>query len=132
MKSTDDVGRYVDDVLRGKKSADDFKLGDGATPVARAALEDREPLKRFQQVVDEAPNAACHVAGLVSDAADPSAGFFTPMRLDSEDVSGIKLEALGNGIPQRHTDRVVDAAREMAQSTWVDAADTACDVAEQL
>lgn len=131
VRSGDDAIRYVDDVLRGK-NAQKFSLADDAAPVARAAIDDREPLLRFQEVVDAAPDAACDVAGLVSDAAGAVPGSVAPLTLDLQDRLRIPIAASERGVPQDLATRVIEAAVEMAQSTWLEAADKACEIAQSL
>lgn len=130
IKTPSQARSYIEDVLRSGKNPNEFELADNATPVAVAARADAAPLKRFREVVGESADAACIVAGLVSDAADAAPQSVLPVTLEGSELVAINFDASRHGVSSEHTTRVLNAALEMSQSTWVEAAGNACDVAQ--
>jgi hypothetical protein len=97
--------------------------------VARAAFADEVEVSALRRTFDEFPEQSCDVVGLVSSVAEPAPEFPYPLTLTSAEQDSIWFSAEQAGVPTELTDQVLDAAVDMAQSTWVDAADEICDVA---
>jgi hypothetical protein len=130
IRSGEEASHYIDDVLRGVKDPSAFKLADGATPVARAALADAQPLSEMQRLVDEAPDATCTAAGIISTASGAKPESPEAVTLDPAGELQARNRARDQGVPDSVRDRVFHAALQMAQSTLVDAAAKACTAAQ--
>ena len=131
VRNADDASRYVDEVLRGA-GPQEFTLAKDATPSARAAMEDAGPLSDFRLTVEQSASTACDVAGVVNAAANPLAESVEPVTLETAERDAVYSQVNERGIATYTTTRVVNAALDMAQSTWVEAADKSCNIAQQL
>jgi hypothetical protein len=120
--------RFIDDLLNGAKTANEFKLSKNAGPVAQAAVRDAEPLSELRRVLEEAPGQACDVLNITKNVASvlPKSPF--RVQITAEQEKAIRRQA--RQVPEGVTDRVLNAARGMSESTLVEATDAACSVAQ--
>jgi hypothetical protein len=126
LRNADDAARYIDDVVRGGK-ASEYKLADDASRAAQAAYEDAGPLQSLQDAVDAAPGYACDVVGVVSDVGEVVPDSYEPaLNALNETEAEARSDTLG--VPPTVSDPILSAALDMAQSTWVEAADVACNI----
>jgi hypothetical protein len=126
LRNADDAARYIDDVVHGGSAAR-YKLADDASRAAQVAVDDAGPLKQLQDTIDATPDAACEVVGIVSQVGDVTPGSYDDT-LDVAEAIQVQQQADPLGIPSTVRSPVVTAALEMAQSTWIEAADAACNL----
>jgi hypothetical protein len=127
LKTSGEAAGYIDDLIRGSDEA--VELADDASRVAVVAVEDAPEVNSLGQTIEQAPDKACDVVGLVSTVADAAPENPEPMQLTPDAQGFVRLKAFGAGVPETTTESILSDALAMAQSTWVDAADSACDVA---
>lgn len=130
LSSAEDARRFIDEVAHGRGTA---ALGIGLLPdadqAAVAAFEDAVRVRELGQVVAETPSEACEVVGLVDELADAAPRSVSPV-MGQVGLSLIERDAARVGVPAEVTGSVLDAAGTMAQSTWIDAAESLCGDAE--
>jgi uncharacterized protein (DUF1778 family) len=99
--------------------------------VAQAAVADTRPLALLGRLVDESPSHACDVLSITKNVVKATPD--NPLRLvlttDQENLIRYRAQT-EDLVPSDFTDRVLEAARPMANSTLVESADTACYVAQ--
>ena len=67
-----------------------------------------------------------------NDVGDAVPDSIEPVTLTGDEQFQVSMGAAAAGVPPDVTDKVLDAAVDMAKSTWVDVADAACNIAENL
>jgi hypothetical protein len=126
LKNSDDAARYIDEVMQGASSSE-YTLADDATRTAVVAMDDSGPLTKLRDGVDAAPGQGCQVVGVINDVADSAPDSTEPV-LDAAELIDVSIEVKRLGIQSEVRAPIVDAALDMAESTWVDAADLACNI----
>lgn len=122
IKTADDAAGYIEDIARGSDPG--AELADDASRVAKAAFRDSDQVADLREVTNPHPRA-CDVVNIISDAADAIPDSPDPLEFN---VVEVNQETVDAGIPSNTTTQVVGIAADMAQSTWVVAADAACTV----
>jgi hypothetical protein len=132
LRGAEDVAPYVDDLLRDTSKASRWKAAANATPVAQAAYEDAPRLTALEKIVDETPDGVCKAAGIISKIGEVSPTSTDPVTLTPFEQVNVEADANKQGVDPDVTGRVIHVALGTAQSTWAKAADTACNVADNV
>jgi hypothetical protein len=115
VRTGDDAGQYVDDLLRGA-NPNDYRVAQDATPIARAAVNDSDSLTNLVAIFQERTNETCFVVALVKSVGEPDPN--ATERLRSLRAALVRSDSRQQGISDEVTNTVLESAQSLSQSTF--------------